>query len=281
PLGAQPAALGLTVPRIAREEGRRLFGSDPAAYDSARPGHAERVYEVLVERCGLTRGASVVEVGPGTGQATRRLLDLGADRVVAIEPDPALAAYLDRSCGGRVDVRIVALEDADLPAARFDLAVAASSFHWVEEANGLAKIFAAIRPGGWIALWWTLFGEGGEPDAFMQSVDPLLVDLHASPTHGEEGRPPHALDSAARIAGLSAAGFEDASHELVSWRTSWDTQRIRALYGTFSPIARLDDEHRTEILDQIARIAEGEFAGRVERAILTSLFTARRPGPLH
>jgi SAM-dependent methyltransferase len=266
------------MPRIGREEGRRLFGTDPAAYDSARPGHAERVYEVLVERCGLTAGTSVLEIGPGTGQATRRLLERGAEPLVAIEPDPALAAYLAESLGARVDVRSTTLEDADLPAEAFDLAVAASSFHWVEEDVGLAKLFAALRPERWVAVWWTLFGDGGKPDAFITATSPLLQDLHSSPTAGQEGRPPHARDAEARVAALSVAGFGEVQHELVSWQASWDTAGIRALYATFSPIARLDDTTRTQILDGIARIAEQDFAGHVDRTLITSLYTARRPG---
>ena len=265
------------MPQIDREEGRRLFGIDPAAYDSARPGHAERVYEVLAERCGLAPGTGVLEVGPGTGQVTRRLLDLGANPLVAIEPDPALAGYLQESLGGRVDLRMVPLEEAELPADVFDLAVAASSFHWVEEEPGLAKVFAALRPGGWLALWWTLFGDGGEPDAFITATSPLLADLHSSPSGGQEGRPPHARDSEARQASLREAGFEDLEHELIAWRAGWDSAGIRALYGTFSPIARLDNERRTEILDGVARIAELEFGGQVERTLSTALYTARRP----
>lgn len=264
------------MPRIERKEGRRLFGNDPAGYDAARPGHAERVYEVLVERCGLGPGTAVLEVGPGTGQATRRLLELGADPLVAIEPDPALAAYLDAALASRIELQIVALEDAHLPADTFDLAAAASSFHWVEEESGLAKLFAALRPGGWLAMWWTLFGDG-EPDAFIAATSPLLEDLQASPTRGEEGRPAHALDTEARFAALHAAGFEDAEHEVVRWSASWDTAGIRALYGTFSPIAQLAVERRTEILDGVARIAALEFGGRIERMLRTSLYTARPP----
>jgi len=263
--------------RIGREEGRKLFGLDPAAYDAARPGHAARVYEILVERCGLQAGTSVLEVGPGTGQATRRLVLLGADPLVALEPNPALAAYLDDSFGARVDIWVVALEDAELPDGHFDLAVAASSFHWVEEELGLAKLFAAVRPGGWIALWWTLFGEGDEPDAFIVATSPLLDNLQASPTRGAEGRPAHALDTEARLGALGAAGFEDANHEIVRWEASWDTEGIRALYGTFSPIARLQESRKTEILDGVAHIADRDFGGRVNRTLVTSLYIAHRP----
>jgi len=262
--------------RIDRVEGRRLFGLDPVAYDSARPGHASLVYEILVERCCLAAGTRVLEVGPGTGQATRRLLDLDA-RLLVLEPDPALAAYLEETLDACIEVNVVTLEDAELAAARFDLAVAASSFHWVNEKLGLAKLYETLRPGGWVALWWTLFGEGDKPDAFISATSPLLENLTASPSRGTEGRPAHALDSEARLGALLAAGFEDAEHELARWEARWDTSGIRALYGTFSPIARLDEPRKTEILDGVARIAEREFGGRVERMLVTSLYTARRP----
>jgi SAM-dependent methyltransferase len=264
--------------RIAREEGRRLFGSDPAAYEAARPGHAERVYQVLVERCGLAQGARVLEVGPGTGQATRRLLALGASPLLALEPDPALAAHLRESLGARVEIRETTLEDADLAVAAYDLAAAASSFHWVDEDIGLARIAAALRPGAWFAMWWTLFGDAEAPDAFISATSPLLEDLQSSPTAGEAGRPPYARDRDARVAALERAGFEAIEHELLRWSASWDTDGIRALYGTFSPIARVEESRRAEILDEIARIAREDFGGRVERTLVTSLYTARRPG---
>jgi SAM-dependent methyltransferase len=259
--------------RIERSEGRRLFGFDPAAYDRARPGHSERVYEVLVERCGLGSGTSVLEVGAGTGQATRRLLELGASPLVAVEPDPTLASHLERTLGERVDVRVTTLEDVELPDKTFDLAAAASSFHWIDEPVGLAKVFAALRPQGWVAVWWTLFGIDDVEDPFIEATTPLIDHLSPSPSHVAPGKP-YALEAEARLAALRAAGFADAEHETMRWRTSWDTDGIRELYGTFSPIARLGDREKAEILDGVARIAREDFGGRVERVLLTSLYTA-------
>ena len=220
----------------------------------------------------------MLEVGPGTGQATRRLLELGA-RVLALEPDRALAAYLEDTLGTRIEVRVDALEDAQLQAAGFELAVAASSFHWVDEEVGLRRVFEALRPGGWIALWWTLFGEHGKPDAFIRATSPLLEGLKASPTHAATPeRPPHALDATARVQALRRGGFEDIEHETVGWEARWDTAGIRALYGTFSPIARLDDASRNDILDGVARIADRDFGGRVDRTLITSIYSAGKPG---
>jgi hypothetical protein len=92
------------------------------------------------------------------------------------------------------------------------------------------------------------------------------------------GRPPHARDVEARSAAFDTAGFVDLEHELVIWEAGWDTAGIRALYASCSPILRLDDARRTRILDEIARIAEHDFGGRVSRHLTTSLYTARRPG---
>ena len=136
------------MPRIDRTQGRQLFGADPAAYDLGRPGHSPLVYEVLVERCGLGPGTSVIEVGPGTGQATRRLLELGADPIVVVEPNPSLAEYLEERYGDRLELVRASLEEAELEPNRFDLAAAASSFHWVDERALHASSRSCGRAGG-------------------------------------------------------------------------------------------------------------------------------------
>jgi SAM-dependent methyltransferase len=263
-------------PNFDRTEGRALFGADVAAYEAGRPGHPDRVYEVLVERCGLRPGARVLEIGPGTGQATRRLLELGATRLVAVEPDERLAAHLTERFPA-VEVVTSPLEDAALEAGAFDLAVAASAFHWIDEAHGLAVVRDALEHGGWWAMWWTLFGEGERRDDFMRAIDHLLVDLERSPSAGREGGPPFALDVDARRAALREAGFVDAEHDIFRWTASWDAARVRALYSTFSPIQRVEEKRREAILDEIALTAARDFGGHVTRTLRTSLYTARRP----
>jgi 16S rRNA (adenine1518-N6/adenine1519-N6)-dimethyltransferase len=63
------------------------FLTDPAALDA------------IVAAAELEAGDRVVEVGPGLGVLTRRLLAAGAT-VLAVELDPRLAAYLRRELGG-------------------------------------------------------------------------------------------------------------------------------------------------------------------------------------
>ncbi len=262
--------------RVAKTDGRRLFGSDPAAYELGRPGHADEVYDILRERCGLRPGTRVLEVGPGTGQATRRLLELGAAPIVALEPDPALAEFLAGRLDARVDIRESTLEDADLPDAAFDLAVAASSFHWVDEEIGLARIRDALVPGGWVALWWTAFGDANRPDPFRAATDGLMEGLPQSRSAVEGGRP-FAHDAEHRIAALERAGLTDVLPCRIEWWHTWDTDGIRGLFGSFSPVLSLDSERRERLLDSIAEIAERDFGGSVTKPLVTSLYTARKP----
>jgi 16S rRNA (adenine1518-N6/adenine1519-N6)-dimethyltransferase len=52
--------------------------------------------EALCDEAGVAPGTHVVEIGPGTGVLTERLLDRGAS-VLAIEIDRGLAAHIERS----------------------------------------------------------------------------------------------------------------------------------------------------------------------------------------
>lgn len=252
-----------------RREGRSLFGRDPAAYDRARPGYPERVLDVLRERCGLREGAAVLELGPGPGTATRRLLELGADPLVAVEPNETAVAYLVEATGGAVEVLVEPFEEVRLPRS-FDLVVAATSFHWIDPEPGLPKVFAALRRDGWFATWANIHGDLTGDDAFHRATQEVLGPTPEAPW-------PQFTDDEANARMLSAAGFVDVEYELLRSSLRFDSAGIRALYATFSNIERRPADERDRILDELERIAEDAFCGAVERAILTTLYSARKP----
>lgn len=262
---------------LARSAGRTAFGGDPSGYHAARPYYPEWVYEILRERCDLRAGAAVFEVGAGTGTASERLLELGAAPLVAIEPDARLARHLrGRIASPELEIRVEAFEDTELPEGTFDLGVAATSFHWVEPGRGLAQVGRLLRPGGWWAMVWNVFGDETRPDPFHDATQRLLGDS-ASPSAGAAGGPPHALDEVRRRAELEAADvFEAIGYEAWPWTLVLDPDGVRALYGTYSEVNQHEPADRERLLDALAQIAEREFGGRVERNMVTALHTARR-----
>lgn len=259
-----------------RSEGRVLFEAAVSAYSAARPDYPERVFELLVQRCGLGPGARALDIGAGPGQATIRLLDAGA-HVLAVEPSPTLAAELQtNAASNRLDVVIATFEEVELPYASFDLVTAATAFHWLDPQRSLERIIRVLRPGGWLALWWNVFGDPAEPDAFHQATHSLLSSLSPSPSE-PRARRPFALDMRTRRRELAKHGFSDVRIEIMRWDLVLSAQETRRLYATYSNIARLVEERRTAILDEIERIARDRFANRVVRRMVTPLYTARRP----
>lgn len=156
---------------------RHAFDRDPTTYSIARPPYPTEVYDILARECCLGPGCRVLEIGAGTGQATAELLARGAD-VVAVEPGPALAGVLaDRLGGPKLQIIGADFEDATIPPGPYDLVVAATAFHWIDTAAVLPKIAPLLRPGGTLAVWWTVFGDPDRPTEFRAALDRVYERL--------------------------------------------------------------------------------------------------------
>ncbi len=265
---------------IERAEGQRAFGIDPTGYDQARPDYPPRVYEILHDRCGLRPGARTFEIGPGTGVATRHLLLLGSAPLVVVEPDARLARFLTTKLGqiaSGIEVKIATFEDAELPVGWFDLGTAATVLHWLDEEAALRKIAGILRPGGWWAMWWNVFGDPSQRDEFHEATHSLLEHLDRSPSSSSDGRPPFALDVDTRIAQLRSVGaFDHITSDTIRWTALLDPGQVTRLYATFPSISRLRPAEQQRLLAELGRIAEDQFGGRVERHMVTPIYTARR-----
>jgi SAM-dependent methyltransferase len=260
--------------RIDQREGRRLFGLNPEGYDAARPRYPDALYAFMQGEGAIGVGTRTLEIGAGTGIATRRLLALGAHPITVVEPDARFAPSL-RALGA-IDIVHMAFEDFRAPDASFDLVAAATAFHWVEPAVGAPKLAALLRPGGWAALWWNVLQDLDRGDAFHEATHHVLRDLAVSPT-GAPNTLPFALDRPAREADFGRTGaFAPARYFETRWTHVLDTTGVRALYEGFSHIQRLDEGARERVLDSLTEIADHEFAGRVERNVTSVIYLFRR-----
>jgi hypothetical protein len=164
-------------------------------------------------------------------------------------------------------------EEAALPEASFDLGLSATAFHWLTEELALTKVAKLLRPGGWWAAVWNVFGDSHRPDPFHEATK-LLLSSPLSPSEGNGGAP-FALDAGTRLAALHQThAFDIVEHRASAWSLVLNADQTVALYATYSNINIRSD--REAVLAELHRIARDEFQGRVTRNMVTSLYIARR-----
>jgi SAM-dependent methyltransferase len=195
-------------------------------YASARPPYPEALFEVLRAEGVIGPGLDVLEIGAGTGLATRELVSSGS-RVVALEPGRDLATLLDRAVPGASVVR-GRLEDVRLPAADFDSAVAATSMHWVDLSVGLPRLHAALRPRGSLAVFRHVFGDDDVRSEFRDRVQEIVARRPVPPNQPPSEPLPTMRD-------LTVDGwFTPVRSERWKWSAELTTTQVTRLFATFS-----------------------------------------------
>ena len=151
----------------------RVFEDVPELYDRVRPTYPDELFAELVAITGMDARSSVLEVGCGTGQATRSLAALGCS-VTAVEPGTGMAALARQRLATypNVEVETSSFETWNDRGRRFDVLVAASSWHWVDPSIGWRRAHSVLRRGGWMALLGNVVvGRPGEPEVYAETAD--------------------------------------------------------------------------------------------------------------
>ena len=202
------------------------FDRMAAEYSTARPPYPTVLYDTLAEHGVIGRGTRVLEVGAGSGLATAELVARGCE-VVAVEPGSALAGLL-REAVPQAEVLDVRLEDAALPAAVFDSVVAATALHWVDLPVGLPVLHRALRPGGWLAVWRTVFGDDSVDTDFRRRVGEVVARRGLR----DQGLP---REHRPTVDELTTGGlFEHVRTESWRWSIDLTADQVGRLFRTFS-----------------------------------------------
>jgi SAM-dependent methyltransferase len=124
-----------------------------ANYDRFRPRPPAALLDTLLEIARVERPALVVDLGAGTGLSTR-VWAARADRVIGVEPNPAMLAEAERLTS-EADVTFVEAfgHDTGLPPGEADLVTCSQSLHWMEPAPTFAEAARLLRPGGVFAAY--------------------------------------------------------------------------------------------------------------------------------
>ena len=140
------------------KEQSRAFDASAAYYDIYRPGYPEELIDCILIEANLPPNAEILEIGAGSGKATRQFVDRGY-QLHCIEPGSNLAAtgMANFQETGRVQYSICRFEEWNAPKAQYDFAFSAQAFHWVPKPKGFELCAKALKADSYLGLYWNMY----------------------------------------------------------------------------------------------------------------------------
>ena len=243
-------------------------------YEVARPGYLADVFDTIERYGRFDEPPRVVEVGSGTGQATRQMSARGWT-VHGIEPGSRLAeAARARVPGPNTRFDVTRFEDAVLAESSFDLVAAATSWHWVEPDIGYCKAHSLLKPSGTIALFWNAHvphttNPAWEPirDAYL-AVAPELADLAPLTPDRPDYDPEHEI----RMSGY----FDLIERHVFTFDVTYPIDRFLRLLDTYASHQTLDPKRRSLLHERLRIAADDQLSGTVTKPYETLLLLGTR-----
>ncbi len=251
---------------------RLSFNEAADLYDRIRPRYPAELFDDLFLR--LPDQPSIVEVGPGTGQATRDLLHRGAT-VRAVEIGPTMADTLRANLDSdRLEVIVGDFEHVPLATRSCDCVFSATAYHWVTAGAQVDRPATLLHRGGIVAIVDLIQVSSPDDEGFFDAVQPIYDRYGQS----HVGPPPPrrtAADPAIRLALASDSRFADVAVRSYDWNQAYSAAEYRMLMLSYSGTQMMEPAERAGLLDDIQSFIEEHFAGRIVRPLVVTLTSAR------
>jgi SAM-dependent methyltransferase len=248
------------------------FDDAAQLYDEVRPRYPEDIVEHIIAFSAIPAHGRVLEVGCGSGQMTLPFAKRGYT-VVALDQGERLAALAARHCQPYPRVRVVscAFESWQDNANSFDLFLSAQAFHWIAPPYGLARAAEFLRPGGTIALVWTL--DRSQESAFWQATAPIYAQYN--PVTPSGNLPLETKVNIYRDALHTSREFTGVQEVRKAWVRRYSGQEYLQLLQTFSDHRAMPEPNKSRFFEAIADVIT-RLGGEVLRDYETLALLAKK-----
>jgi SAM-dependent methyltransferase len=221
-------------------------------YDRARPSYPAEIYDALEADMGGLRGTLVLDVGAGTGIASRQLLERGA-KVVAVDIGEQM---LRRARSASPRPSCVVSDGNVLPfgSGVAQLVCFAQAWHWFDAPRAASEVARVLGTGGWWAAWWSHPRSDGE--AWFDRYQDLMEATCPGYARGQRDTGNHAWpDEPIAATGLFAEGHR----VVVPWVRDVSSRRWIVEERSKSYVDALAVETREQLLREVGGIIDANF----------------------
>ena len=250
-------------------EFRKIFDTIPEQFDRYRPRYSRELFDHLIAYARLGPDKTVLEIGPGTGQATDPILETGCD-YHAVELGEQLCAKIREKYGRFPNFHIVNGDFItwDFEQQRFDLIYSAATIQWIPEEIAFSKTFALLKPGGVLAMMLTK-SDYRTPNEELYAKIQKLYERYFKPeipyTHGS-----FRYDRAPQY------GYTDFERHDFRGRREMSADEYVSFCGTHCDHLVLPEPYKTPFFEGLRNTVE-ENGGKVVFEDTYILYLTRKP----
>ncbi len=233
-------------------------------YDVGRPGYPDSLFDALEQLAGALRGRVVLEVGAGTGIATRSLSARGA-RTVTVDVGERMLRRL-RDYQPSIPAVLADGHYLPFPTRSFEMVCYAQTWHWMRAAEAAREAVRVVGPGGALAIWWNNSDARGQDwwqrqVARIEAANPSFSRDYRNKAYGDQLR------------GFSL--FRSMDMATVRWSRHLSIATYLSWLRSKSYVAAIGDGLST-FLQEERRSLEAAFPeGSVEEPFRTDLIVAK------
>ena len=253
---------------------RQTFDEVALLYNVARPCYPDELFSALIDITDLNDSSRLLEIGAGTGQATRPLAKKGLD-ITAIELGVAMAEVARYELRNHKNVRIVtgAFEEIIFPSAAFDMVFAATSFHWIEPSIKYLKSHEVLKRKGHLAIIHTNHISDEKGDAFFKVSQPIYDRYDFTDKHRKPELP---KNEDLRVSYIDESLFRLIDFQLYPIVISYSARDFVRLLNTYSNHLAAVKEVRQAFFDEIEKSINDRFQGKIDKHFSMSLTIAQK-----
>jgi SAM-dependent methyltransferase len=216
-------------------------------YDK-RADYAPAALDRLIADTGLKAGATVADLGAGTGKLALPLSRRGF-KVRAVEPNDAMRAIgVENARGLDITWREGTGEATGLPAHEADLVTFGSSFNVVDQPKALIETARLLKPRGWLACLWN---HRDLDDPTQRAIEAIITSEIAGYDYGKRREDPSPAIAASGL-------FEPARHVEAGFVVDMPTADVIEAWRSHGTLQRQAGARFDAIVARIAALLAGK-----------------------
>ncbi len=233
---------------------KTMFNTAATLYEEVRPEYPEKLIQDVVDLSGLNDHSRILEIGCGTGKATRSFAERGYE-LVCLDIGADLIAVAKEKLKTFPNLSFVeqAFEEWESNG-KFDLIISATAFHWVDPKVRYLKASEMLKSKGFLAVFSNQHVRKDE--GFFAEVQDLYDRYYPLPT---ENRPTHAT----HFPGVEA--FQDPIKRVYPWTQTYSSEQYIKLLNTYSDHIALPDENKRLLFEGIVNLSETKYDGQITK----------------